>query len=182
VPTAPASALVDRLTVAETRSDVPDYRRSAFGSGWDYDPATGCNTRELVLIEESLEPPVMGERCKPLSGRWVSRYDGVGTTDPADLEIDHLVPLADAWRTGADGWTAARRESFANDLADPASLIAVTGRSNRSKGDSSPADWLPPAHASRCDYVEDWIRVKSRWDLTVTPAEKSVLVQVLSGC
>lgn len=182
VPDAPATALLDGLRVAAVPDEVPDYRRDEFGSGWDYDRASGCNVRELVLIEESHEPPVMGERCKPLSGRWVSLYDEVPTTDPSDLEIDHLVPLAEAWRTGAATWTDQRREAFANDLDDPATLIAVTTRSNRSKGDSPPDEWLPPSHPSRCGYVSSWIRVKARWGLAVSPAEKSTLVQVLSGC
>jgi len=182
VPDGPASALVDRLRVAGVDPELPDYRRKAFGGGWDYDGETGCNTRELVLIEESLAPPVMGDRCRPVSGQWISRYDGFATSDPADLEIDHFVPLAEAWRTGAAHWTDSRREAFANDLGDPATLVAVSSRSNRSKGDSPPDLWLPPSPDDRCPYVADWIRVKARWDLAVSPAEKSVLVQVLSGC
>lgn len=182
VPEVPVTALVDRLRVEGVDPDLPDYRRKAFGGGWDYDSASGCNTRERVLIEESLDPPVMGERCRPLGGRWISRYDDLETSDPADLEIDHFVPLAEAWRTGAAQWTEARREAFANDLDDPATLVAVSSRSNRSKGDSSPDQWLPPSVGDRCPYATDWIRVKARWDLAVSPAEKSVLVQVLSGC
>lgn len=182
VPAAPATALLDGLVVAEVDPALPDYRRAAFGDGWRYDRSTGCNIRELVLITESRTPPVMGERCKPLVGDWLSSYDGVVTTDPADLEIDHLVPLAEAWRTGAADWTAERREAFANDLDDPATLAAVTSRSNRSKGDSPPDRWLPDVAGGRCPYVEAWIRVKARWGLRLAPAEKATLVQVLAGC
>lgn len=182
VPAGPATALVDRLRVAGADPEAGGYRRDAFGEGWDYDPESGCNTRERVLIEESRTPPTIGERCKPLAGDWVSAYDGVATHDPADLEIDHLVPLADAWRSGAARWTPARREAFANDLDDPATLMAVTTRANRSKGDSAPHEWLPPDAVSRCAYVADWVRVKARWGLTVAPAEKAALVQVLGGC
>ena len=179
---APATALVDRLVVRAPDPAVPDYRRKAFGSGWDYHPESGCNTRELVLITESSPPPEMGPRCKPISGHWVSLYDGVVATDPAALEIDHLVPLAEAWRSGAADWSDARREAFANDLTDPDTLVAVTSRSNRSKGDSSPDEWMPPASGDHCRYVDAWVRVKARWSLAVTPAEKSTLVQILSGC
>ena len=182
VPTAPATALLDGLVVAEVDPALPDYRRAAFGDGWRYDRSTGCNIRELVLITESRTPPVMGERCKPLAGGWGSSYDGGVTTDPADLAIAHPRPLAEAWRTGAAHWTAERREAFANDLDDPATLAAVTSRSNRSKGDSSPDRWLPDAAGGRCAYVEAWIRVKARWGLRLAPAEKATLVQVLSGC
>jgi len=182
VPTAPATALLDRLTVAAPDPARPDYRRDEFGDGWSYDRSSGCNVREYVLMTESRTPPSMGDKCRPLSGDWVSVYDGVATSDPADLEIDHVVALSEAWRSGAWRWSAARREAFANDLIDPGSLVAVTTRSNRSKGDSSPDQWLPEAPGSRCTYVEAWIRIKSRWDLSLSPAEKSTLVQVLAGC
>ncbi|MCB0978893.1 MAG: HNH endonuclease [Acidimicrobiales bacterium] len=177
----PATALVDRLVVASPDETVP-YRRKEFGSGWDYDSATKCNTRELVLAEESGPGLVVDAKCKPQTGTWTSLYDGVVTHDPSDLEIDHLVPLADAWRSGADRWTPERRRAFANDLTDPATLVAVTSHSNRSKQDSTPAEWLPPNFDDRCRYVSDWVRVKYRWGLTVTPQEKSTLVQILSGC
>ncbi len=174
--------LLGRLRVALVDRALPPYRRKAFGDGWDYDRASGCNTRERVLIAESLTPAVLGPRCKVLSGRWTSRYDGVTTTDPADLQIDHLVPLGDAWGSGASDWTAIRREQFANDLTDPATLIAVTGRTNESKGDKAPDHWLPPDPAARCPYVADWIEVKARWGLSVTPTEHDALARVLAGC
>ena len=180
--TAPASALVDRLAVAVEDPAGAAYRRKEFGSGWRYDSKSGCNTRELVLIGESRRPAVVDDRCKPESGDWISLYDGVETGDPADLEIDHLVPLADAWRSGASTWSPARRKAFANDLTDPDTLVAVTSHSNRSKGDSSPDQWLPSDQDDRCRYVGAWVRVKFRWSLSATPAEKSTLVQVLSGC
>ena len=182
IPTAPATALLDRLVVTAPDPRRPDYRRDEFGDGWSYDRSSGCNVREYVLVTESRRSPQMGEKCRPLSGEWISLYDGVATTDPAALEIDHVVALSDAWRSGAWRWSPARREAFANDLIDPGSLVAVTTRSNRSKGDSPPDQWLPEAFEARCDFVEAWVRIKARWDLSVTPAEKSTLVQVLSGC
>jgi len=177
----PALALVDTLVVAAADDD-PVYRRAAFGDDWSYDPISGCNTRERVLIEESLVPAVVDDRCRSSSGRWISAYDGVTTTDPADLQIDHFVPLADAWRSGADVWTSERRLAFANDLTRPETLVAVTGSTNASKSDSTPDQWLPPERTAWCAYATDWVDVKATWDLTVTPAEKVTLVQVLSGC
>ncbi|HEX2575740.1 MAG TPA: hypothetical protein VHK88_05280, partial [Aquihabitans sp.] len=107
-PDAPATELVDRLVVAAPDPGLAPYRRAAFGEAWDYDPASGCNTRERVLIAESLVPATVDDRCRP-TGRWRSAYDGVTTSDPADLQIDHLVALADAWRSGAATWTDERR-------------------------------------------------------------------------
>lgn len=176
------SVAIDRLLVTPAQPDLPPYRRDAFGDGWAYDPASGCNTRERVLIEEAVTPPVVDDRCRSTGGRWLSPYDGVVVNDVAGLEIDHLVALADAWRSGAWAWTDERRLAFANDLDLADTLVAVSGRSNRSKGDSSPDQWLPPDHTAWCAYATSWVRVKARWDLSVTPAEKAKLVQVLSGC
>lgn len=174
-------AAVDRLVVAALDPAMAPYRRKMFGNGWDYDPATKCNTRERVLISESLVPAVVDEKCRP-TGQWRSAYDGVITTDIAALEIDHLVPLADTWRSGAATWTASRREAYANDLIDPNTLLAVTSRTNRSKSDSTPDKWMPPDRSAWCNYASSWVEVKARWHLTVTAPEKATLVQVLQGC
>ncbi len=178
----PGPTLLASLRVTAVDPNLPDYRRASFGDGWVYDHVTGCNTRERVLADESLAVPIVDDRCKPLSGRWVSLYDGVATSSPADLEIDHLVPLAEAWRSGAATWTPDRRLAFANDLSDPNTLVAVTSRTNRSKSDSPPQDWLPPDPGARCPYVQRWIEVKARWDLSVTAPEKATLATVLAGC
>ncbi len=179
-PSGPAA--VDRLVVTTPQTDLPPYRRDAFGDGWAYDYATGCNTRERVLIEEAISAPTVDDRCRSTGGRWRSPYDGLVADDVADLEIDHLVALAEAWRSGAWAWTDERRLAFANDLELPDTLVVVSSRANRSKGDSSPDRWLPPNQDARCDYAQSWVRVKARWELSVTPAEKATLVQVLSGC
>lgn len=175
------AAPVDQLVVAAPDAALAPYRRKMFGNGWDYDPATNCNTRERVLIEESLVAAVVGAKCRP-TGRWQSAYDGVITTDIADLEIDHLVPLADAWRSGAATWTSQQRETYANDLTDPNTLLAVTSHTNRSKSDSTPDKWMPPDRSNWCTYASEWVEIKGRWHLTVTAAEKATLVQVLQGC
>lgn len=182
-PPVPELASVDALAVRPTDDPGGEpYRRDEFGDGWQYDPSTGCNVRERVLIEESLVPPQVDDRCRSSQGRWRSAYDGVETDDPADLQIDHVVPLSDAWRAGAATWTRDRRIAFANDLEDPATLAAVTGRSNQQKGDRTPDEWLPEAAGARCEYARSWVRIKARWGLSVHPAEKAALVRVLEGC
>lgn len=182
VPTPGSTA--ERLARLEVRTTDPaaPYRRAEFGDDWDYDPASGCNTRERVLIDESVVEPQVDDRCRTEVGRWRSLYDGVETGDPADLQIDHLVPLADAWRSGADTWTAERRRTFANDRSSPDTLIAVTGRTNQSKGDSTPDVWLPPEEAAWCTYAEMWVDVKARWRLSVTRPERDRLAELLATC
>ncbi len=170
------------MVVAEPDPGLAPYRRAAFGDGWDYDPPTGCNTRELVLIEEAIEAPMVDDRCRSTEGVWRSAYDGVTVTDVAELQIDHFVPLADAWRSGADRWTDERRQAFANDLTHPETLIAVTGRTNQSKSDSTPDRWLPPDQNAWCAYAEDWVSVKAGGSPSSPPAERASIVQVLSGC
>ncbi len=112
---------------------------------------------------------------------WYSEYDGATWTAASDLDIDHMVPLAEAWRSGASSWTTAQRQSFANDLTRP-QLIAVTDNVNQAKGDLDPAKWLPSRTAYRCTYVRAWVHVKYHWNLSVDSAEKSALQSVLNGC
>ncbi|WP_326715740.1 MULTISPECIES: FAD-dependent oxidoreductase [unclassified Streptomyces] len=94
------------------------------------------------------------------------------------LDVDHRVPLAEAWDSGASNWTAAERQAYANDRA----LIAVSAKSNRSKADQDPATWMPPAESDHCDYARDWIVVKVRWQLAIDPAEQTALSEDLTHC
>ena len=124
------------------------------------------DTRTEVLIEESLEPVALSaDGCAVLRGRWYDPYTDSSVTDPRDLDVDHLVPLGEAHRSGADRWDPARRQAFANDLTHPDTLIAVDRSANRSKADGDPLSWLPPAWGYRCAYIERWRATKRRWDL-----------------
>jgi hypothetical protein len=141
----------------------------------------GCDTRQEVLIAESIVTPTIGASCA-VSGEWRSAYDGVDTVDASKFDIDHMVPLAEAWASGAWSWTAAQRSAYANDLDQPYFLVAVSAASNRSKGDRDPAEWLPPSASFRCTYVLDWVAVKRAWSLTVDPAEAAAIQGLLNGC
>lgn len=113
------------------------------------------------------------------TGTWYSVYDGATWTDPQDLDIDHIVPLSEAWASGASAWTTARRQAFANDLTRP-QLIAVTDNVNQAKGDKDPADWMPPLASYHCTYVRSWIQVKSYYSLTIDSAEKTALTSAFA--
>ena len=119
--------------------------------------------------------------CNVVAGTWISTYDGKILDAPAKVEIDHLVPLANAWRSGASNWTDTRREDFANDLDHP-ELVAVSTAANRAKGDQDPSTWRPQRTGAWCDYASDWIAVKAHWKLTVTAAEKVALTELLGWC
>lgn len=139
-----------------------------------------CNTRETVL-ERDGEGVESGNDCYPTSGDWYSEYDGESFTVAGDLDIDHVVPLAEAWRSGADSWSETDREAFANDLEGP-QLIAVSASSNRSKGDQDPSTWWPDESDYRCTYAKMWVSTKYRWGLALQSAEKSALTEQLAGC
>ncbi|MGW7400853.1 HNH endonuclease family protein [Streptomyces cyaneofuscatus] len=162
----------------ETRAG---YTRTAFKHWTDAD-RDGCNTRKEVLLAEAFTAPGQGARCALEGGRWYSPYDDIYVEAAGGLDVDHMVPLAEAWDSGAGAWSAKEREAYANDLDDDRALIAVTARSNRSKADQDPATWLPPAQAYRCEYLGDWVAVKMRWQLTVDDTERQALAEGTAGC
>ena len=130
-----------------------------------------CNTHEVVLRRDGSNVQV-GSACYPTSGSWYSEFDGQTRTSAADVSIDHIVALAEAWRSGASSWTTSRRQSFANDLTGP-QLIAVTTEVNYSKSDKDPAEWVPPLASKRYAYSKMWIHTKYRWGRTVDSAEEA---------
>lgn len=163
----PLLATIDSLTVVgETHAGA--YSRDLFGGAWVDADGDGCTTRCEVLKAEQIS------LSNGRSG-WLSRYDNFPVTDEAELDIDHLVPLAEAWRSGASEWVGSRRIAFANDLDEAGALIAVTAVTNRAKGDSDPADWKPANVESWCEYVDAWVATKRKWELTADPAEVAAL-------
>jgi hypothetical protein len=164
------------LTVAtENRTG---YARDLFPT-WDTISGT-CNTREWILKRDGSNV-VTDSACAATSGSWYSPYDGATWTAASDLDIDHLVPLAEAWDSGASKWTTTQRQGFANDVTRP-QLLAVTDNVNQAKGDQDPATWMPSRTAYRCTYVRAWVQVKYYYDLSVDSAEKSALTNYLAGC
>jgi hypothetical protein len=165
--------------IAVGTEDRTGYSRDLFDHWVDAD-GDGCDTREEVLISEAEEAPAIGSGCSLSGGRWYSYYEGASQTSASALDIDHLVPLAEAWDSGARTWTAARREAYANDLGDTRSLVGVTASYNRSKGDQDVAEWLPPIN--QCRYVKEWVAAKIRWSLTADSTEVGALQDVAAGC
>ena len=155
------------------------YSRDLFKLWIDAD-GDGCDTRDEVLISEADTKPTIGSGCSLTGGRWYSYYEGGYQTSSSALDIDHMVPLAEAWDSGARTWTAQRRQDYANDLTDSRTLVGVTASYNRSKGDQDVAEWLPPIN--HCRYIKDWVAVKIRWSLTADSAEVAALKNVAAGC
>nr|WP_239158541.1 HNH endonuclease family protein [Actinoplanes humidus] len=178
IPTAAtAKTYLATLTVtASTHTDT--YDRDLFPT-WDTISGT-CNTRETVLKRDGTGV-VVNSACASTSGSWYSPYDGATWTAASDVDIDHMVPLKNAWISGAWGWTTTKRESFANDLTNP-QLWAVTDNVNQSKSDKSPDAWKPPLTSYYCTYSRAWVKVKYVWALTITSAEKTALTSMLATC
>ncbi|WP_214805367.1 MULTISPECIES: HNH endonuclease family protein [unclassified Exiguobacterium] len=172
---ATAQSELNALTV-KTEGTMTGYSRDLFPH-WS-SQGGGCDTRQVVLKRDA--DSYVGN-CPVTSGSWYSYYDGLTFTNPSDLDIDHVVPLAEAWRSGASSWTTTTRQAFANDLEGP-QLIAVSASSNRSKGDQDPSTWQPTRSGASCGYSKMWIHTKSRWGLSLQAAEKTALQTMLNTC
>jgi uncharacterized protein DUF1524 len=170
------TAISDLPVASEVRTG---YDRTLFNHWIDAD-GDGCSTRNEVLIAEADDPVTVGSGCSLSGGRWFSYYDRVSWTSTSDVDIDHMVPLAEAWDSGARSWTSAQRQSYANDLGDYRSLVGVTDNVNQAKGDQDPAEWMP--QYDTCRYLREFVAVKIRWRLTVDSAEKSAIQSLASGC
>ena len=189
-----AKAALKRLAALRVAEHDPavdgSYERSEFGHGWDDVDSDGQNERAEILIrthkgpESGLKFATTRER-RVVSGKWFCRFTGETFTDAGRLDIDHLVPLKDAWLSGASTWTRERRERYANGVGIRTNhktwLVPVSASANRSKSDDAPHEWLPPRREYWKRYAAAWVRTKHYWALSVTAAEKAKLEEILSG-
>jgi hypothetical protein len=159
------------------------YVRAAFGPDW-IDADHDCHdTRAEVLMAESTAAVTFNPNgCTVATGRWTDPWGGYTSMLASDFQIDHLVPLADAWRSGAWAWSDQQRQAFAQNLDDPDELNAIKGAINDQKSDKTPDQWTPPLTTSWCRYAMSWARIKHDWGLTVTAAELAALQQMTVGC
>lgn len=173
--------IVASLEVAEEQ-ETDSYDRDRFRHWVNVEDK--CSAREYVLREESLSSVTYKDEaeCTVSEGEWLSLYDGAKLTLASDVDIDHMVPLKEAWESGAHSWNDAKRRSYANDIEDDRSLIAVSAKSNRSKSDRDPTDWMPTSEDYVCTYVSDWVAVKYRWKLSIDETERGVLIDYAEEC
>ena len=181
VPVAGSSVLDALATIRIVPEYTVGYDRNLFPHWKDLD-GDGCDTRKEVLIRDSRTKAVIGSSCTVTTGTWLSPYDGATWTNPSDVDIDHVVALSEAWRSGAYAWSTQQRTNYANDLTDDRTLLAVTDSVNQSKSDKDPTEWLPPLASYRCTYLANWVSVKARWSLAMDQAEHSVVKSALAGC
>ncbi len=176
---------LDALDLLATLPVEPEfeggYDRGLFRHWVDAD-GDGCDSRQEVLMDESLTPVTLGAGCRVESGTWFSAFDGDTLTNPASVDINHTVPLKEAWQSGADRWSPLRREEFANDLQDDRTLGAVSSGANRQQGERDPAVWLPNDRAAACQFVIDWVAIKATWGLSVDQMERDAIEATLLAC
>jgi hypothetical protein len=173
------------LTVLAVRAEDSgdNYTRGAFGQSWADVDRNGCDTRNDILARDLTDVTKRG-RCVVLAGTLTDPYTGAvnafAKASAGDIEIDHVVSLAEAWRSGANAWTAAQRLTLAND---PRNLLATGRGVNRSKSDDDAADWQPPGGATQgCNYARAVVRVKVTYRLTVDTDERKALAGLLGRC
>jgi hypothetical protein len=168
-------------------SYVSGYERAAFGPAWADTDHNGCDTRNDVLRADLTAVTVKpgSNECVVLSGTLSDPYTAQtirflrGYRTSELVPIDHVVPLGWAWQHGAAAWTAARREQFANDLAE---LQPVDEASNTAKSDSGPADWMPQSDSYRCTYDARWVQLLTTYRLSIDTADKTSIDRTLTGC
>ena len=147
---------------------------------WSWVQVDNKTTRDAVLAEEHMHvaPLIYNDKGKVINGVWLCRYTGNMYIDPRKLDIDHMVPLKEAYVSGAKDWSIEQKKQYANDTENPNHLVAVYRSANRSKGSKDPARWMPDVN--RCWYVKEWLKVKTTWKLSMDPVEMYYIFRYLN--
>ena len=161
------------------KETVTRYNRDDWGD-WADEDNDGLNTRHEVLARESLVKPVISNN-RVISGKWYDKFTGKYFTNAKDLDIDHLVPLKNAHISGASNWSKEKKNEYYNYMKNENHLVAVSKGENRSKGDKSPVEWLPPNEEYQCEYVREWYKIKTDWGLTIEEGFDEVSNRVCKG-
>ncbi|SMD26252.1 HNH endonuclease family protein [Kibdelosporangium aridum] len=170
--------------VVQTPLSLSGYERSCekacvFGQPWMDVDGDGCDQRSQVLARDLTNVERKEGRCAVKSGTLQDPYTGETVSSVSKIQIDHVVPLAEMWRSGAANWDTGRRTEAANDLRN---LVAVQGKTNQSKGDQTPDQWMPPNAGYACAYARIYVGTKASYSLTTTAAERAALDSALSTC
>lgn len=160
---------------------VEKYNRAKHFGSWlrNYDGRC-VNTRGLVLERDSLGfVSYSTDGCSVRTGHWQDPYAGRSYTDASDIQIDHFVPLKNAYISGASDWTAKKRCLYANFMGNEFHLLSVLGQENMRKSDQSPVGYMPPNQAYRCQYLSQWLKVKMIWALQLSSIETRRITELV---
>lgn len=193
IPKSEVDSILSKLTPGEPQR-VP-YDREEWDHWITAPGAKSCwNVREQVLYEEAVKDSVklldkndkevknVKDACKISKGEWKDPYTGKTFTNPSDLDIDHMIPLAYTARQGGQAWDADKKKDYANNMGNPNHLIAVEASANRQKGDQGPSTWKPSDKGYHCSYATSWTVISSEWGLTVPEADRKAIQDMLSTC
>ncbi len=156
------------------------YNRQKHFGGWIKPVKGQCmNTRALVLTRDSHGPVDSNNNCSVISGDWDDPYTDMSYYKASEIQIDHVVPLKNAYMTGAHNWDNLKRCLYANFLGNKFHLLPVSGHENERKGDRSPREYIPPNKQYTCQYLRNWLEIKYVWKLSLTPLEKNRIDQLI---
>lgn len=165
------------LLVVPILAIAGEYKRSDWPHWKDLDGDCQHARMETLIRDSRVSVTFKTNRnCKVLAGEWLCPYTGVTYYKASDIDIDHMVPLANAHRSGAENWTREQKKTFAND---PENLFSVDDSTNQSKSDQGPEEWKPPLKSYWAEYARHWIYIKEKYGLSYAPGEMEALGKML---
>ncbi len=178
-----AETLIAVIELLEVEEEPPrrNYSRDNFEHWVDLNGA-GCNTRHQVLAAQAtaIKPRSNSLDCRVVEGEWELLFHGgrhIG--EASEIDVDHVVALAEAWDSGAAQWDAARRRTFAND---PLNLVVASRQVNQEKADLDAGEWTPPDSRARCLTAAKMTLTKLRYQLRIDAAERRGLMRMARYC
>ena len=172
------SEFLDTIKDGQFSEAIKKYDRDDYG-GWIDADGDCMNTRAEVLSSTSLVDVVLNKSCTVITGQWFDQFSNKTYTKASDLDIDHIVPLKWAHDRGAYAWPDTLKVQFAND---PLNLKPVLDRLNQEKGAKPPSEWMPPNHAYRCEYLEEWQVILNKYDLQMIASEQRIFNKQKKSC
>lgn len=150
--------------------DAQTYNRKEWHPRWTDEDHNCRNTRNEILLERSLVPVEFAnnKKCSVLKGKWKDFYYPAVHYNAKDVDIDHLVPLFEAHKSGGAAWSRDKKRKFAND---PENLVITSQKANRQKGANTLKTWLPVNLSYACKYYKQWMYIKKKYELSISPEE-----------
>ncbi len=144
------------------------------------------------MIDRKVDSHGKRKDCRTSKGLWIDPYTYKSANELTkengkfgisnDLDVDHVVPLKNAHRSGGWSWPSWKKEEYANYLEDKNHLLAVSASENRIKGAKGPEDYMPPAKNYHCGYLKTWIKIKMNWNLMMSQREAEFIQTKLKSC
>lgn len=193
--------LLKDLKVVKKEESV-DYDRKEWKHWIPYEGKSCWNVREEVLKRDSIPKTINfldknkvptqneNEACSigvisdskittENSGEWIDPYSGDLIKDSSKVDIDHIIPLSKAAKSGGQNWSKEKKEIFANDLEN---LLATSAKENRKKGDKGPGEYMPPNKDYHCQYAKSYISIAYKYSLTINEKDSKVLNKTIKEC